>query len=79
MQIDSLYLRDFRNYAEVTARFVPGVNLLVGGNANGKTNLLEAISYLSTAKAFRAKREQELLRFGAEFAELSARVHSRER
>ena len=54
MQIDSLYLRNFRNYAEVTAHFVPGVNLLVGGNANGKTNLLEAISYLSTAKAFRA-------------------------
>ena len=79
MQIDSLYLRNFRNYAEVTAHFVPGVNLLVGGNANGKTNLLEAISYLSTAKAFRAKREQELLRFGAEFAELSAKVHSRER
>lgn len=79
MRIETLCLRNFRNYEEATAEFVPGVNLLVGKNANGKTNLLEAISYLSTAKAFRAKREQELLRFGSEFAELSARVYSRER
>lgn len=59
--------------------FVPGVNLLVGKNANGKTNLLEAISYLSTAKAFRARREQELLRFGSDFGEISAEIFSRNR
>ncbi|MBO2527662.1 MAG: DNA replication/repair protein RecF [Clostridiales bacterium] len=79
MYLDRLYLRSFRNYAEAEAQFVPGVNLLVGGNANGKTNLLEAIFYLSTAKAFRAKREQELILFGQEFAELSATLHSQER
>lgn len=79
MQINRLYLRNFRNYTETTASFVPGVNLIVGDNANGKTNLLEAICYLSTAKAFRAKHECELLRFGSEFAELSAKVFSQER
>lgn len=79
MRIDRLYLRNFRNYAELNTEFVPGVNLLVGDNANGKTNLLEAISYLSTAKAFRAKHENELLLFGADFSELSARVYSQER
>lgn len=79
MQLDRLYLRAFRNYAEAEAQFVPGVNLLVGGNANGKTNLLEAIAYLSTAKAFRAKKEQELILFGQEFAEISAELHSQER
>lgn len=79
MRIDQLYLRNFRNYSESTIPFVPGVNLLVGANANGKTNLLEAIFYLSTAKAFRAKHESELLLFGSEFAELSAKVFSQER
>ena len=79
MRIDRLYLRNFRNYAELNTEFVPGVNLLVGDNANGKTNLLEAISYLSTTKAFRAKHENELLLFGSDFSELSARVYSQER
>ena len=50
MQIDRLILRGFRNYEDAQAQFVPGVNLLVGGNANGKTNLLEAVSYLSTGR-----------------------------
>lgn len=79
MRLNSIYLRDFRNYADTRASFVPGVNLLVGGNANGKTNLLEAIFYLSTGHAFRTRREQELIRFGAEFAELSAEVTAQER
>lgn len=79
MRIDRLYLRNFRNYTEMNTEFVPGVNLLVGDNANGKTNLLEAIFYLSTAKAFRAKHENELLLFGSEFSELSAKVFSQER
>ena len=79
MRLDRLYLRAFRNYAEVEARFVPGVNLLIGDNANGKTNLLEAVSYLSTARAFRAKKEQELILFGQDFAEIAATVQSQER
>ncbi len=79
MFLKNLYLKDFRNYAEAEPQFVSGVNLLVGGNANGKTNLLEAIAYLSTARAFRAKREQELIRFGAEYAELTAQVWSGQR
>ena len=61
------------------AEFVPGVNLIVGCNANGKTNLLEGISYLSTGHAFRTRKEQELISFGCEFAELTARFHSQER
>ena len=79
MQLNSLYLRDFRNYQESRAALVPGVNLLVGGNANGKTNLLEGIFYLSTGRSFRTRREQELIRFQAEFAELSAEVTAQER
>lgn len=79
MRIDRLTLENFRNYARSTVDFVPGVNLLVGDNANGKTNLLEAIYYLSTAKAFRARREQELIRFGGEFADIQAEIFAEER
>ncbi|MBE6985094.1 MAG: DNA replication/repair protein RecF [Ruminococcaceae bacterium] len=79
MQLNSLYISGFRNYEEVLAEFVPGVNLIVGDNANGKTNLLEAISYLSTGHAFRTRKEAELIRFGAEFAELKANFFSQER
>ena len=79
MQLNKLYLRSFRNYEEAQVEFVPGVNLIVGRNANGKTNLLEAISYLSTAKAFRTRKEQELLRFGADFAEIRGELFAEER
>lgn len=79
MQLNSLLLRGFRNYDETNAAFIPGVNLIVGDNANGKTNLLEAISYLSTGHAFRTRKEAELIKFGAEFAEISAKLFSRER
>ncbi len=79
MRLNKLYLRSFRNYEEAEAEFVPGVNLLIGKNANGKTNLLEAISYLSTGRAFRTRKEQELLRFGSEFAEIKGDFYAEER
>lgn len=79
MELNKLSLRGFRNYSNTDAIFVPGVNLIVGSNANGKTNLLEAISYLSTGHAFRTRKEQELISFGADFAELEAQLYSHER
>ena len=79
MRLNELYLRGFRNYTEAEARFVSGVNLLVGDNANGKTNLLEAIVYLSTGSSFRTRREQELIRFEAKFADISAALYAQER
>lgn len=74
MELTRLTLYGFRNYAQFESNFVPGVNLIVGDNAQGKTNLLEAITYLSTGRSFRTRKEQELIRFGAEFAELRAEV-----
>ena len=44
MQLNDILLRNFRNYADLSLTFDPGVNLIVGDNAQGKTNLLEAIS-----------------------------------
>lgn len=76
MIIQNLSLQGFRNYENFQCDFSPGVNLIVGQNAQGKTNLLEAICYLSRGAAFRTRREAELIRFGADFAELSACVNS---
>ena len=79
MQLSELYLRSFRNYDEATVTFEPGVNLIVGDNAQGKTNLLEAISYLGSGKSFRALKTGEMIRFGADFAEIQGKVHAQDR
>ncbi len=79
MQLNNLRLRGFRNYRELDADFVPGVNLILGDNAQGKTNLLEAICYLSTGRGFRTRKESELLQFGTDFADLEGTVLSQDR
>ena len=76
MKLQSLKLYDFRNYAAAGVQLHPGVNLIVGENAQGKTNLLEAVFYLSTGRSFRTARNQELIRFGAEFADLGCELFS---
>lgn len=52
MKLQSLQLYDFRNYETASVSFHPGVNLIVGENAQGKTNLLEAVFICLPAKAF---------------------------
>ena len=79
MRLDSLSLQSFRNYDEANLEFAPGVNLIIGDNAQGKTNLLEAIAYLGSGKSFRAQKTAELIRFGADFGEISGSVFSQER
>ena len=76
MKLTGLTLYHFRNYEELHLALHPGVNLLVGENAQGKTNLLEAVFYLSTGGSFRTGRAQELIGFGAEFADLSCELFS---
>ena len=79
MNLSNLKLRDFRNYETLDLNFEPGVNLIVGNNAQGKTNLLEAICYAGSGKSFRAMKTGEMIRFGADFAEIEASVHAQER
>ena len=79
MQLDELKLTAFRNYEEAAVDFDPGVNLIVGDNAQGKTNLLEAISYLGSGKSFRTQKTAELVGFGGEFGEIEGTVFSQER
>ena len=79
MNLTEIELRDFRNYDHVKIQFEPGVNLIVGDNAQGKTNLLEAISYLGSGKSFRALKQKEMVRFGADFADIEGKVHAQDR
>ena len=79
MKLNELYLRDFRNYQQLNLSFDPGVNLIVGRNAQGKTNLLEAIGYLGCGKSFRAQKTSELVRFGGDFAEIHGKLTSQQR
>ncbi|MCB1125310.1 MAG: AAA family ATPase, partial [Verrucomicrobiae bacterium] len=53
MHLAQLRLRDFRNYARLDVDLTPGFHLLLGGNAQGKTNILEAIYLLATLRSFR--------------------------
>ena len=64
-------IRDFRNSKEATVEFTEGVNVLLGSNAQGKTNLLEAVYLACSSKSFRAANESQLIRFGSESAYVS--------
>jgi len=60
-----LKLRDFRNYARLEASFDPGFHLFLGQNAQGKTNILEAIYLLATLRSFRGVGGSQMIRHGA--------------
>ena len=79
MQINELRLEGFRNYETAQLTFDPVCNVIYGENAQGKTNLLEAIVYLSCGKSPRAHSDRELIGFDRDFARLNGFIHSRER
>jgi DNA replication and repair protein RecF len=72
MRLARLEVVDFRNHPEVQVEFEPGVNLLVGRNGVGKTNLLEAVSYLATLTSYRAGPDSALVRSGTQAAVVRA-------
>ena len=79
MIVHSIALDFFRNYVHLDARFSPEVNVIYGENAQGKTNLLEAVAYLSTASSHRARYDRELIQFGVDHAFVKAEVSARGR
>ena len=76
MFVDHLQLADFRSYTGVDVPLGAGVTTFVGANGQGKTNLVEAIEYLSTLSSHRVSTDQPLVRFGAERAVVRARVQA---
>ena len=69
--LDSLQLRGFRNYHNQLFNFHPRFNVITGDNGQGKTNLLEAVYYLSITKSFRTNHDFELINFNSDYFYLS--------
>lgn len=64
MWINKIKLNNFRNYENQEIDLNEGINLFYGENAQGKTNIIESIYLCSVGKSFRARRDQELIKFG---------------
>ncbi len=75
MYLKHLELRNYRNYEHVSTDFSPQINVLIGSNAQGKTNLLESVYVLAITRSHRSNNDRELVRFGSDFARIDGKVH----
>lgn len=74
MYLKQLKLQNWRNFEELETGFSPNVNIFIGQNAQGKTNLLEAVYFLALTRSHRTNSDKELIRFGQKAAILSGHV-----
>ena len=74
MILTELRLHNFRNYQDLTVHFAPGINVLIGRNAQGKTNMLEAIYALSLTRSHRTSNDRELINWQQQSASISGVV-----
>jgi DNA replication and repair protein RecF len=77
MIVKSVELSDFRNYESLNLKFDKGINILYGDNAQGKTNVLEAIYMSGTTKSHRGTKDKETIRFGKEEAHIRTIVEKK--
>lgn len=71
MNLKELKIKNFRNYEEESINFINGINLFVGQNAQGKTNIIEAIYLCAFGKSYRATKDIEIINFDKEFCNIS--------
>lgn len=74
MVLNSIFLQNFRSYIKASFSFDSKLTVIVGPNASGKTNLVEAISFLSTGKSFRTSKEKQVIGFGKTVARVTGEV-----
>ena len=74
MLVKTLSVREFRNHASKKFDFNKGINLIIGPNASGKTNVAEAIYYLSLARSFRGVDDEDIINRQSEYSEIEAEV-----
>lgn len=79
MRINSIILRQFRSYGEASFEFDSGVNIIVGPNASGKTNLIEAIAVVARGSGFRAHSDKELIKDDCDWARLDVSLDDNQR
>lgn len=78
MYIKNISLKNFRNYDESYIEFDKNMNLIVGENAQGKTNLIEAIYMMSMGKSFRTSRDMEMVNFDSDFFRIKLEAENKE-
>lgn len=78
MVVESLNLEHYRNYQELSIEFIDGTNILYGDNAQGKTNILEALYVCSTTKSHRGSRDKEIIQFGEEESHIKLIVRKKD-
>lgn len=76
MNVVSLNLEGFRNYSQLHAAFDAGVNVITGDNAQGKTNLLEAVYYLAAGRSFRARSDRDVINLNSDMARIAAVIEA---
>lgn len=69
MHINKIFLKNFRNYELQEIELNPHINIFYGDNAQGKTNILEAIFINAFGKSFRTSKEKEIIKMGEDFLE----------
>ncbi|WP_147535985.1 DNA replication/repair protein RecF [Bacillus marasmi] len=74
MYIEQLLLKNYRNYTELEAHFENKVNVILGENAQGKTNVMESIYVLAMAKSHRTSNDKELISWDKEYAKIEGRI-----
>ena len=74
MYIENLALRNYRNYLNLELSFENKVNVILGENAQGKTNVMESIFVLAMAKSHRTSNDKDLIRWDEEYAKIEGRV-----
>jgi DNA replication and repair protein RecF len=79
MLITSLKIHNFRNYDELKIDFNKDVNVIYGDNAQGKTNILEAIYLTAIGKSFRTNKDKELIKFGKDFSTIEVEFSKSDR
>lgn len=75
MYIESIQLKNFRNYESLELNFDQGTNILYGDNAQGKTNVLEAVYLCGTTKSHKGSKDRDMIRFGKEESHIRMIVH----
>jgi DNA replication and repair protein RecF len=70
MKVSNLKLINFRNYEALDLNLSEGINVFIGDNGKGKTNLVEAINFMTIGKSFRADEDKEVIKFNEEFAKI---------
>ena len=75
MYIESIELQNYRNYIGLSMFFDKGTNIIYGDNAQGKTNILEAVYLCGTTKSHRGSKDREMIRFEQEESHIRMRVN----